>query len=435
VRRWGLLVLAACAPSTSELRRPVDTELAHRLGDDRPAAAIDTLLAHPLDADAAVRIALANSPRLLAALDQLGIAGGELATALSLGPTQIDLQLRFGHGHEYELDAVQGVLGLVTMPRRRAAAAAGLAAVQADATATALRLAGRVEIAFHDLLAAQQELELRHTAFDAADAAATLRERMFAAGNTTELAQARDRDAREQARIDVARAQAAIEARREAVNALLGLSGDRTNWTATGMLADPPAVAPRIDDLEIAAVRASLALVAGNAQVEAATDRLGAERLQAWLPELGVGVSAIDRDGTTQVGPALRLGLPIFDQRSGARAKARAEVHHAEHELAAVAVELRAAARSARVAALAAYEEARHLHDIVLPLRQQIVDETLRHYNAMDADPFQLIVARRELVEGGHAYVEALRRYWNAMTEVAALRRGALLTCREESPC
>ena len=32
----------------------------------------------------------------------------------------------------------------------------------------------------------------------------------------------------------------------------------------------------------------------------------------------------------------------------------------------------------------------------------------------MDADPFALIVARRELVDAGHQYLDALRRYWNA---------------------
>ena len=60
----------------------------------------------------------------------------------------------------------------------------------------------------------------------------------------------------------------------------------------------------------------------------------------------------------------------------------------------------------------------------MLPLRQQIVDETLLHYNAMDADPFQLIVARRELADAGHQYLEAQRRYWNALTITTALRRG-----------
>ena len=63
----------------------------------------------------------------------------------------------------------------------------------------------------------------------------------------------------------------------------------------------------------------------------------------------------------------------------------------------------------------------------MLPLRQKIVDETLLHYNAMNANPFELIVARRELVDAGHQYLDALRRYWNATSEVIALRRGVQL--------
>ena len=427
MKRLLALVLAACAPSPHELRAPVDRQLADRAQLDRKAD-VDALLAKPLDETAAVKIALANNARLAAALDDLGIAGGELASALGLGPLSIDGQLRWGsHGHEYEVDAVQNVLGLVTAPRRRAAAHADLAAARATATATALELAAETETAFHDLIAAQQLVELRRTAFDAADAAASVRERMFAAGNTSTLALARDRAAREQARIDLARAETTAELRRESIDTLLGLSGARTTWTATGTLADPPAVTPALDDLETAAVTASLDLAAGKARTEATANRASAETVEAVLPELGVGVSAIDRDGELEIGPALRLGLPLFDQRAGARARARAEAARAEHLLAATGVEVRARARAVRVAALAAHAEARHLHEVVLPLRQQIVDETLLHYNAMDADPFELIVARRDLAEAGAQYLEALRRYADAMTEVTALRRGVTI--------
>jgi len=426
--KWLLAAgLAACVPSTHELREPVDTMLAQRAGLDRKAD-IDALLAKPLDEHAAVAIALANNARLAAALDDLGIAGGELATALGLGPLVVDGQLRWGaHGHEYEVDAVQSVLALVTAPRRRAAASADLAAARATAAATALALAARTEIAFHDVIAAHQLVELRRTAFDAADAAATVRERMHAAGNTTSLALARDRAAREQARIDLAHAEANAELRREAIDDLLGLSGARTNWTATGMLPDAPESPPTLDDLEAAAVTASLELAAGRAHVDAAGNRAAATTVAAILPELGIGVSAIDRDGTLEVGPAVRLGLPLFDQRAGDRARARAEAARRDHELAATGVELRARARAVRVAALAAHAEARHVNDILLPLRQQIVDETLLHYNAMDADPFELILARQNLADSGANYLEALRRYADAMTEVTALRRGVML--------
>jgi len=429
------LALASCVASPRELRAPVDHLVELRLGAPlaaplaaQTAPAVDALLAQPLDEAAAVRIALAQSARLAAALDELDLAAGDVAAALGLGPVSLDGKLRFGRDYRaYEVDAIQNLIGLVSAPGRRAAARAELAAARATAAGTALRLAARVEIAFHDLLAAQQDAALQRAAFDAADAAAAVRERMHAAGNTTALALARDRDAREQARVELGRAEAAVPARREAVNALLGLSEGRTQWTTAGELPELPAQPPALDALEAVAGTASLELAAGRARRDAAERRAADERLRTVLPELGVGVAIADDGHQTEVGPALRIAIPVFDVRSGERARASAQVRRADHALAASAVELGAAARTARITALAAYDEARHLRDVVVPLRQQILDETLKHYNAMDADLFALIVARRELTAAAHQYVDASRRYANAMAETRALARGALL--------
>lgn len=424
-------LLAACTPSLTEVRRPVDATIDARLGT-REKVDTRSLLAKPLDKDAAVKIALANNARLAAAFDTLGVAGGELGAALGLGPLEIDGALRFGDHTEKEVDVVQDVLGVIASGKRRAAARADLEAAQAEAAALALRLVARVEIAFADLLAAQQELALRREAFEAADAGASLRERMYAAGNASDLARARERDAREQARLDVAHAEAEVEVKRERLNALLGLSGADTAWTATGALAEVPAAAPALDALETDSVTASLELAAGRARTTAAANRASDERLRTVLPVLGVGGSAHDDGDGWTFGPVLRVGLPLFDRRTGERMRANAEARRAQHELTANAVELRASARAARIAALAAYQEARHVRAVLLPLRQQILDETVKHYNAMDADPFALVTARRELVEGHAHYLDALRRYWRAMAEVAALQRGVSLDMQED---
>jgi outer membrane protein TolC len=427
------LALAGCVPSSQEVRAPVDRLVTERLGADRAPAALsaaqlDALLAQPIDAATAVRIALATSPRLRVAFDQLDIAAADVAIALGLGPVTVDAQLRFVGDHdEYEVDAIQNLLGLVTAPARRAAAHAELAATRAAVAAAALRLAARVEIAFDDLLAAQQDVALRQTAFDAAAAAATLRERMHAAGNTTDLALARDRAAHEQARLELDRARAAATARREAAGAVIGLSGVRTAWAAAGELRALPAAAPALDALEATATAASLELAAGRDRRDAAEQRARDERLRSVLPELGVGIAVADDGRGTGVGPALRIGIPLLDPRSGSRARADALVRRADHELEAQRVALATAARVAGNAALATYQEARHLRDVVLPLRQQIVGETLRHYNAMDADPFALIAARQDLIEATHQYIDAVRRYWNAMAEATALSRGVML--------
>ncbi len=427
-----LALLASCAPSPHELRGPVDRDLASRLGGDfvvgGPAATklVADRLARPLDLDGAIRIALANNARVRAALAELEIGGGGLAPIF--GPTTIEAELRRGDsGTEIEVTVIQDLLGAITAARQRSAGRADLVAARATASGAAIRLAGRVERAFYDLLATRQTEELTRTAFEAADAAALLRERMHAAGNTSDLALARDRAAREDARVSLGRAEAAVEIQRETINALLGLTGAQTGWTFDGKLPELPATAPSLDAIEATAVAASLDLAAQRARVGAAAGQVSAQRLRSFLPHLGVGISVVDDSGGTSVGPAIELGIPLFDWNAGARARARGQQGKAVHELTALAIELRASARAARITALASFAEARHLRDVVLPLRQQVVDQTVLHYNAMDTDPFALINARQQLAETGARYIDALRRYAGAMATVRALQRGVLL--------
>lgn len=439
--------LAACVPSQTALQRSVDRDLEQRLGfamparttatDPRVPAAVAGLLQKPLDRDAARRIAIANNRRLYAELDQLGVAAAGLAEATVLAPLEVELQHKFaleGGGGETEVDVLQDVLDLLLIPRRRTVARAELAAARSRAVAATVELAARVDVAYHEVVAAQQELELRQTAFDAADASAEIATRMHAAGNATDLALAREQDQREQARIELGRAQVAVEQGREELNGLLGLSGEATRWSVEGRLPDLPENPAQVDDLETSSVAASLELAALRDDAGSAAGRLGLARVQAFVPELGIGVAASKEDDDWQVGPAIQLAIPLFNQQQGPRARAGAELRRAQNELTATAVELRAKARATRQRVLEAHAEARHLRDIVLPLRQRILDETLRQYNAMNASTFELLSARRDLVEGGRQYIDALRRYWSAIAETEALRRGVSTELRGGAP-
>jgi outer membrane protein, heavy metal efflux system len=441
-RRALVLVLsiaaAACVPPRSEVWGPVEAQVERRLGvtpawtaDERTTEAARALLAEPLTLDGAIRIALATNRHLQAAFADLGVAAGDVASATVLPPTDVDLDVKFalgddeGHGDPVvEVSAVQDVLALIQIGQRRGVARDRLAAARSRAVADTLQLALDVERAYWDVVTAQQVLELRQTAFDAASASAELAERMRAAGNTTELALARERDQREETRLALGRAQTAVEVARTALDGALGLTGDETTWTITARLPDLGA-APALDTIEVDAVDASLELAALRSELSAAGGEVGEARLRSWLPTFGVGV-AVERggDGSWEAGPAVRLGLPIFDQGQGARARAWAGVRRAKNELAATAIDLRSTARAVRLRVLGAHAEARHLRDVVLPLRQQIVDETLRQYNAMNASTFELLAARRSLADAGREYLEALRRYAGATAEATALQRG-----------
>lgn len=432
-----LVGIGACVPSRTAVFGPVDREIERRLGveaswgDGRVSAGIAALLQQPLDRDAAVRIALARSRRLQAQYDELGVAASEIAAATVLAPMEVDLEYKFsvsgGGEEELEIDVTQDVLDLIQIAQRRGVARAGLEAARARAVAATVELVARVEKGHVEVVAAQQELELRQTAFDAASASADLAERMHAAGNATDLALARERDRREQARIEVARAQLDIELAREAFNEVLGLSGRETRWSIAGRLPEVPKTVPALDSIERDAVAASLELAAIRSEAEAAAGRVGIARVRAWLPTLGVGVaSARTEGGDWSAGPALSIGLPIFNQQQGPRARAHAELRRARNEATATAVELRAVARATRQRVLESYAEARHVFEVVLPLRQRIVAETLKQYNAMNASTFELLSARRELVDGGRQYIDALRRFWRASADARALVRGAM---------
>jgi len=284
------------------------------------------------------------------------------------------------------------------------------------------------------MVAAQQELDLRQTAFDAASASAEIAERQHAAGNISDVALFRERDQREQARLELGRAQVDVETRRSTLDEQLGLSGEATKWSVGSRLAELPDAMPALDTLERDAVAASLDLEALRADAEAAAGRVGVARVRAWLPELGVGIAAHRHDdGDWAGGPALSVGVPLFNQQQGPRAKANAELKRSRDEAIATAVELRARARAARQRVLGTYAEARHLRDVVLPQRQRIVDETLKQYNAMNASTFELLVARRDLVDAGRQYIDALRRFWRASSEVRALARGAIARSGDEA--
>ena len=437
---FALLAVPACVPARSAMFGPVGDDVERRVGvrpawrsgspDGRVQAVVGALLAKPLDRDAVVRIALAHSARLQASFQRLGIAAAAIADATVLEPTEVDVQYKRdldGDGSEIELDVVQDVLGLLQLGQRRGIANAELRGTRARVVAETVALVARAETAFYDVVAAEQTLELWQTAFDASAAAAEISERQRGAGNIHALDLSRQQDVREVARLELGRAQVDVELRREALNEVLGLTGDATRWTTTARLPDLPAAAPAVDALETEAVAASLELAGLRADAEAAAGRVGVARVRTFLPELGVGVAATRReDGAWEAGPALRVGLPIFTWGAGTRARAGAELARAQAELVAVATELRAETRAARQRLLGAHAQARHVREVLLPLREQTLTQAVLQYNAMNLSTFELLQARKDQVEAGRQYIDALRRYWIATAEVAALRRGAL---------
>jgi cobalt-zinc-cadmium efflux system outer membrane protein len=439
MRSWlfAALLFVGCVPSREALFDPVRAAVEQRTGiapDWRGGRTpevrrrVGALLAQPLTADSAAIIAVLNSPALQAEYEELGKSGARYRAARTLPNPEVDLELRFPthavHPTEFELAALQGLTGLLAMLPRARATDAELRATRRRAAALTIELWAKARLTFYRAAAAEQRLGLRKTIAEAAAAALALARALHESGGITDVDLLRERLFDENARLAVLRAEADRASAREQVNAVLGLHGDETAWTLAARLPDPPDAPPEVGNLEREAVESSLDLDALRWRLEAAGARVGVARIESF-PNVSAGVSAI-HEAEWRIGPALRIALPLFDWGQGKRALAWARVYKLQGRYAAFALQLRAAARAAQARIAAAHTRVIRMEKQVLPLREQLAEQSLRQYNAMNLSPFELLMVRREAVEAEEEFADALRDYWMARVEVEQLRAGAM---------
>src|SRR5688500_14694828 len=373
--RNGLLIyfamlLTGCADVPREAGfEDVRTEVEDRAGervrwnrltaDDRAVSVVlETLLSDGLTSDRAVQVALLNNRSLQASYEDLGVAQADVVQAGLLRNPVFDAEVKFlegGGGEVIELAVVQDFLDVFFIPLRQQVAANAFEAAKLRVTGAVLDHIAEVRSSFYSHAAAEQTVELRRTVLAATEASYDLARRIHAAGNMTALDLANERSSHEQARLDLARAEAYALDTREALNVLLGLSGPHIEWRVGERLADPPAEELTTDDVEQRAVERSIDLAVARREIRAAARGLGLTRATGLIPEAEAGVAAErEPDGEWAVGPAFSVPIPLFDTGKAATSRARAELERVRQRYVATTVAVRSAARAGRNRLLAA---------------------------------------------------------------------------------
>lgn len=443
----GLLGIAGCAtvPRDSGFG-DVQREVAGRTGQrvtwnrgtsaDRAVdAAVRSLLSEGLGANEAVQIALLNNRDLQATYENLMIAQADLVEAGLLSNPVFDTQIWFfesGTGGEGAV--VQNFLEILYLPLRRRMAAARFEATKLRVAGEVLDLAGETRMAFYELQGAQQAMEMRRQVLIATEASFDLAQRMRRAGNLTELDVANERSLYEQSKVNVAVAEAQVTQRRERLNELMGLWGGQTDWRVAARLPEPPQDSPSAQGMERRAIERSLDLAAARHDIEAAARVLGITRPFAAVPAIDAGVTGKRETSEFGLGPALSLSVPLFNQGQPAIAKARSELRRAQQHYTGLAVTIRARVRAAQSALSSARDRAVYYREVILPVRQQIVEQTQLHYNAMQVGPFQLLLAKQQQIDAASEYIETLEEYWLAKSELDQILAGRLAQVERRQP-
>jgi outer membrane protein TolC len=399
-----------------------------RTDQDRQAAQdrVAELLKEPLSAQSAVDVALLNNRGLQARLGELGIAEADAVRAGRL-PNPVFGFGRLAGGGTVEIDrsVLFDVLGLLTMPVASQVGQRQFEQAQYQAAYDAVSLAADVRRAYFDALAAQELVKYHEQVKEAADVSNELAKRMLQAGNFSKLAQMREQAFYADATAQLARARHQATADRERLTRLLGLSGEPPGLRLPERLPDLPKQPTQPQDAERTALAQRLDILMAQRNAQATAKSLGLTRATRLVNVLELGHQNKSETGTPRAnGYEIELALPLFDFGSTRAARAEATYLQAVNRTAEAAVNARSEVRESYSAYRTAYDLARHYRDEVVPLRKRISEENLLRYNGMLIGVFELIADAREQVAGVTGYVQALRDFWVADTNLQTALTG-----------
>ncbi len=411
----------------------IDGAAEARQAHERVAA----LLAGPLSADAAVQIALLNNRTLQAAYNDLGIS--EAAYVQSSLPPNPALSLMRVAGTgvvNFELRLIEEIVGLFTLPRRTAIAAAEFERAQYQAIETTLRLAVDTRRAYLKAIAARQQVGFLEQGHATVDTASRLQARLAEAGGGDQLDQAELVAFAAELAARVAQAKLQARRDREALVRLMGLSGADLDFVLPAELAALPDRPDAREEVEAEAIRRRVDLRIAHHEVETMAKSLSltqATRYVSMLQLAGIfnneSANPLTNSNTdiARGGVQIDLQIPIFDTGEARERAARETYLRAVNRLAAKAVDVRSEARLSYDIYRGSYDIARAWRDSVLPLRGVVSREIMVRYasgtlagEGLKVDLFKYLADARARIAANAAALDARRDFLLADADLQA---------------
>ncbi len=399
--------------------------------DAQVADRLQALLQQELTAETAVQIALLNNAALQAAFEELGIAQADLVQAGLLKNPVFAGRVRFpdksGESTNTEFSVSEDFIDLFQRPLRKKLASAQWDETKLQVSDRVFHLTTEVRSAYYTLQAAEHSHAMLQTITQAAEAAAELAERQHAAGNINDLGLANEQVAFQQVKLDLIRSEADLLAARERLNRLMGI-GTAPTWKISQELPQLPGEEPSAQDLESRALTQRLDLAAARQEIHVREQAL-ALACRGVIPAVNVGIDTErDTDRSRVTGPSFDVELPVFDRKQAPIARAKAELRQSQRRLSVLETQIRSEVRSTRDQVQVARQAIEQYQKGLIPLREQIVAESQKHYNYMLVGIFQVLQAKREEVSAYREYIEAFRDYWTARTELERAIGGRLVS-------
>ncbi|WOD14205.1 TolC family protein [Paraburkholderia kirstenboschensis] len=436
----ALTFLAGCTTFSKDGGfNTVSTTASERLGkdavlvktdEDREAVAKRTqeLLSKPLGMDDAVQIALLNNRGLQASYGELGISEADLVQAGRLPNPGFTFSRAHGNDSlSINRTFTLSLLNVLTMPLATRIESRRFEQTKLLTADAMLKVAADARRAYVNAVAAQQSAAYAEQVNDSAEAGAELALRMQQAGNFSKLDYAREQAFYADAVAQLAKTRQQSVAAREKLTRTMGLWGASTQYKLPDRLPDLPKDRPELKDLESFAMQNRLDIQAAKLQTQSVASSLGLSKATRFINALDVGYqnNFTTSDGHEQ-GYEIGVEIPIFDWGGSKVARAEAIYMQSVNRVAATAIDARSEVRESYSAYMTDYDIAKHYRDEVVPIRKTISDEMLLRYNGMLASVFELLADSRDQVGAVNSYIDALKEYWLAETDLQQAVGGRL---------
>ncbi|MBC7610992.1 MAG: TolC family protein [Polaromonas sp.] len=399
------------------------------------------LLAQPLDMNAAVQLALANSPAVQTLLAQ---GWAEMAQASRGGriANPIFTFERMRLGDELEIGRLLsfGLLDLLTLPQKRAISSIQIAQARVQLSANVVEQVTQTRQAWVRAVAAQQALSYARQVNTSAQASAELAKRMQQVGNFNKLQRMRQQVFYADATAQLAASQHAATASREELTRLLGLTdGQAAQLKLPERLPDLPKELRQPQNISARAGEQRLDVQMARQQLDAAGKSQGLNLLTSLVDvELGLRRDTVfdNAAGTqsTRRGFELGIRLPIFDWGTASRDAMNAQSLAAASRYESTVRNASSQLRESYSAYRTAYELARHYQDEIVPLRKIMAEENVLRYNGMLIGVFELLADNREQINSVIAAINAFQQFWLADAALAASMTGKPVSTMMAAP-
>ncbi|MGF6732632.1 outer membrane protein TolC [Paraburkholderia youngii] len=436
----AMLFLAGCTTFSKDGGfNTVSSTASERLGkaavyvktdEDREAVFRRTqeLLAKPLGMDDAVQVALLNNRGLQASYGELGISEADLVQAGRLpNPGFAFSRTHWSDGFGISRAFSIGVLGILTLPVATHIESQRFEETKLETANAMLAVAADTRKAYVSAVAAEQAALYSAQVKDSAEAGAELALRMRQAGNFSKLDYAREQAFYAESVAEVAKARQQSVVAREKLTRIMGLWGSGTQFRLPERLPDLPSDRPQLNDLESFAMQNRLDIQAAKHRTQSVASSLGLSKATRFINALDVGyLNNFETDKGHEHGYEISVEIPIFDWGSAKVARAEAIYMQSANRLAQTAIDARSEVRESYSAYVTSYDVAKHYRDEVVPVRKTISDEMLLRYNGMLASVFELLADSREQVAAVNGYIDALKDFWLAETDLQQSLGGRL---------